>query len=424
MYFLGFIMSFFGFFLNNGFLRRGLYFMVVFALFSSGAAVLTIDGGYRYPLVFLFVVGVLFFGRRGIDFPRFNKIFLCWAVFGLFLILMMLWHGDEFKKPWRFLVYFMPVFVCYSIFLFRIYPGFWFDGIAIGAIVTACWSLYQVVFLDVSRAGWHVPLIQHGNIGLIMSMVSFLAILYFKDAGLSSVRVAIYFLGGAGGVMVSVLSGSKGGWVAFPILILGLWYGFYPYMNSKARRNFLLIIVSFSTLLVMVPQTGVVKRLSDMASEFSSVSNGGPYGPSVGQRLVMWPNALEMAFERPVLGWGHSGYANEIKKDVDSGGLDLARAFQHPHSDTINFFVKYGGILLMLNLAAIILPALFFGRQLPQKNCRIRAISCMGFLLPVMVFIFGLTDLFVASMAGGYLYYGWMSILIGFYVNEIRNENS
>ncbi|MDT9702132.1 O-antigen ligase family protein, partial [Streptomyces sp. P17] len=85
-----------------------------------------------------------------------------------------------------------------------------------------------------------------------------------------------------------------------------------------------------------LPQTGVQQRVDEAVSDISLYVSGGERDTSLGLRFELWRGAAQLIQERPLLGWGESGYRNAMEALGEQGVISpMAAEFGHAHNEFI-----------------------------------------------------------------------------------------
>jgi O-antigen ligase len=302
-------------------------------------------------------------------------------------------------------------------------PGALWLGVAAGGVGGGVTALVQRYGLHMERALGYTNAIQFGDISLLFGLMALTAlILDWRHLSVAQ-RIALA-AGGILGLTGSLLSESRGGWLALPLAWLawfaGLWRG-------KGWRQGLRLLVGLTVLLTLVagllaglqlPE--VEQRVALARTQAAAYEQRGEADTSVGQRLAHWRVALIMGRERPVLGWG-SDYVAEKARLVAAGeGSPAILAFEHAHNEWLDMFARRGLIGVALLAAWFVLPILIFcpkRRRTVNESAPILAVRMTGLLLPVSYLGFGLTQVLFMHSSGHMVYlYGlviWAGALQG-----------
>ncbi len=223
------------------------------------------------------------------------------------------WVWRSYDAPMRFLVA-IPVFLCvYK----RNLPvmKFWQWSFPLLVITT----LIIMPFLP--KSGWalvpgrvstyFVDPLTFGHITLTFGLLSLFVVNQLKQENLLSNAIKILGLGV--GIYLSLMSGSRTGWVALPFVLI-LWW-----LSSFGTKNLLKNLVlgaSFSLLAAFAIyqlSTTVRERSSLAINEIShyTLNKENPYN-SVGARLSMAREGFYFFNMSPWMGWGDEGYKEHI----------------------------------------------------------------------------------------------------------------
>jgi len=171
-------------------------------------------------------------------------------------------------------------------------------GCALGAGGAGLLALWQVLGRHMHRAEGFTNAIQFGNLALLLGLFS---AVWAMQAPATHARWAGW-AGAALGLAASVTSGSRGGWVTLPVLLLlALWLGVGTATAARGRHALraVLATVAVCALLALVP--GVQQRAEKAADEYQRQEQRAD-DSSIGLRLAFWP----MAWPRPGWAWARA----------------------------------------------------------------------------------------------------------------------
>lgn len=393
-------------------------------LFVAGAVCLTLPSGYVYAPAIMLLLGFSLAVQVPDLPPADRRGFWLMAAFGLYSALMIWWHGDPHKGLAGYLSYLLVAPIAWVVLVLRPAPGLWFMGMATGAIMTGAWALWQKLGLGVERATGYIYVIQFGNIGLMLGVMSLLGLLYYRAHPRNMARDAWLLTGALAGAMVSVLSGTRGGWVGVPLLLWVLWRAFAPFLSVRARTMAVSLLLLGALAVLALPQTGVSQRIAQAHAEVQRHLAGESPGPSLGQRLQLWPLAGELIAQKPWLGWGQGGYDRERDRRMADGRLDLQKPFGHVHNDFLDVSVKRGLPAGLLLLGVLLMPLLVFRQGSGAGDPAVRALATAGVTLSVLALDFGLSDLMLESKSGRFVFMGWLPIIYALYRNQLAASQS
>lgn len=299
----------------------------------------------------------------------------------------------------------------------------WF-GIALGAIVVGLSALYEFLSTDnFRRADGGTSAITFGNTALLMGIISAVGAPYFRKFGnlYLIIPVAALLLG----LLASLLSGSRGGWVALPALILLLlWHLRRVGYGPAALITAVVLTVAIVSALAL-PQTGVTDRIEVAVMNFNQyVEDPVEHGDtSVGIRLELWRAAWNMFLEQPVFGGGIGKSFNAFLQD------EVALGNYHP--DVVvqtmphNVFLDTLALQGLVGIAGLIgiwgaLGAVFV-KAARERETELRMLGTAGLAVLVSYCLFGLTDS-VMGYGPPLVFFSLYSALIVYLIVEARQK--
>ena len=291
-------------------------------------------------------------------------------------------------------------------------------GVWVGACGSGLLALYQTSVQALPRATGFTNAIQYGDLSLVLGLMCAVLLLVDWARWRSWQRLgwaAAMLLGCVG----SLLSGSRGGWLALGVVlpvctVLLARRGQWPMLLRGGA-----LVLAMLAALVLLKGAEVEQRLDEAHNEAQVYQHQGNANTSIGHRLAHWRLAWQMGLERPLLGWGRSGYAQEKARRVAAGQAPASvLMFEHAHNEAVDLFAKRG----LLGVAVL---ALFYGVPLwlfwPRRqrifdsagtlDREALGLCLVGILLPLSYFGFGLTQVFLAHNSGN-VFYLFMCLLL------------
>ncbi|RMX18469.1 O-antigen ligase domain-containing protein [Vandammella animalimorsus] len=296
-------------------------------------------------------------------------------------------------------------------------------GLLAGCLGAGGIALWQVYGLGMARAAGHTNAIQFGNLALLLAVLAGIVLACHYQRLRPGMRLGLVLaIGAAFGA--SVLSLTRGGWLALLLLPLLAWPllrrpGRQPTRVGRparlARPWVALLLVLLIPLAASLPQ--VVQRLQLMGSEVAAYQTQGNASTSIGHRLEHWRLAWHMGRQKPWLGWGDAGYKQEKLRLTQAGQFDINTTyFDHAHNEVLDVFSKRGllGVALLLAFYGVPL-ALFWPSRRRQAALQTTAapawlqaqwwaLRLMGSAIALMYIGFGWTQVFFAHNSGTMFY--------------------
>jgi O-antigen ligase len=220
-------------------------------------------------------------------------------------------------------------------------------------------------------------------------------------------------------VVASLLTGSRGGWLALPLLIL------LPLcVRGLLPRRLALALPLLACLLAgaawSIPQTGVRDRVAIGLSDTRLILAGNPAATSLSVRLELWKAGAMLVRERPWTGQDTPSYKRRMREWVAQGKLTPALFAPpeppHMHNDVLEVLVTRGVTGLLAWCGILVAPACFFAGQLraaaPGSSRRAAALAGLAFVLAYAGF--GLTEVIFWSMKASLFYALMVFLLMGY----------
>ncbi|MCE9664985.1 O-antigen ligase family protein [Halomonas sp. M5N1S17] len=306
-----------------------------------------------------------------------------------------------------------PVLAAALLLALRVFspgPRLLWLAVSCGALGAGGIAIFERLVLGKSRASNGMNAIPFGNLSLLLGGLSLLGAVWCLRTG--TVRrpaiLALTLLAAMAGMLGSLLSGTRGGWLAAPLLLLLAYRAARDVLPARPLRLASAALVLLLLAVAMAPQSGVKDRVALAYSNLEQYWTGESRGTSVGLRLEMWRAGGMMFLEKPLLGWGEGQV--QAQRDVLVAEAGLHRGISRHdqlHSDMIDTAARRGLVGLALLLALYAVPLGLFWRRFhhPRVDPGIRLLAAAGIMVPVAFIDFGLTQSMLRDVRGlsGYL---------------------
>ncbi|MEH6625784.1 MAG: O-antigen ligase family protein [Motiliproteus sp.] len=377
--------------LSNRFTAEQLLLMVASAgLLLVNLLVLSVNRGIGYGAGLLLLSSVILLmislKRESKPLTGNDRIFvLSLIVFPAAVAISMALHGDwhwsSLDKPLRFLLV-VPVFLV--IRYFGLSRNFLFIGAIVGAIAAGSFGYYQkyIIGMDVAHGFTHK--IPFGDISLMLGMFSLAVIVPSKNWKAPKWLLVLAVVGFGFGLLGSLCSGTRGGWVALPLLFWLILSS--SVSNRKIRWGIFGAFVAI--LLLLYSSNSLVQGKVDRAvSTTQSYFSEGKIEGSAGSRFEMWRGAWTMFVENPWIGVGKENYRPEAER-MKAEGRFHTDIYDHPHNDMFNLLAELGiiGGLAMVLLYGLLIRFFAHWRHIDPQ------LACAGLLLTFGYIDFSLTQ--------------------------------
>lgn len=386
-----------------------LYVSLVICL--STASSLVVRSGYSYGPVLLLPVGLLLLTHRPPlslkreDFLLIGTLTLYFLAHALTTVL----HGfslHSLDKPSRFVLA-VPVLI--TLLAFSPRRAFLWSGLAAGAIAGGLRAAWE----ELSQTKGYMNPIQYGNISLLLGVLCLAGMGWAHRQRHAGRWLTLLLLGACMGLAGSFLSGSRGGWIALPLVLAVLYHGHRRLLSRRHLAGGLLIVALLSAAFYTIPETGVGSRVNQAIQEVRAYFGGGNAHTSVGLRLEMWRTSLLLIRERPLLGWGEKQYIDPMLDHIkDEAARHLAETTNHVHNEYLDAMVKRGLVGLTALLAVYLVPLRLFMRKISSNSHPEVSICAMaGTLLVLCCMTFGLSQTFLAHNSGVMVYSFYLVVI-------------
>lgn len=378
------------------------------AAFLFPALSVGVANGYSMAAIFLLVVALAatpqWWGKPVA--PR-----SVWWLVGAFLLMAAIWQIDGLRSDggWRSTdkpIKFVLVLPC-LFFLLRFPPrqAWLWAGIACGAIAAGLRGLYEIIWLHLPRAEGAINAIQFGDLSLLLGLMSIVGLMMWRPPQRKGAWAVLLAVGAALGLLGSLLSQARGGWLALVLLVPVMVLVKSRFLDRRLLLISGLIAMLLGTALIAVAARQLGERLDRARQEVEVYETTGNAESSVGQRLAHWKAAWSMGLEKPLNGWSQQGYEEEKKRMVAAGLVHpYVLQFSHAHNEFLDVFAKRGLVGLAALLVLYFTPLLVFwpkkGHAATASSTAIVPLQLIGALIPVGYIGFGLTQGFLGHNSG------------------------
>ncbi len=232
-----------------------------------------------------------------------------------------------------------------------------------------------------------IDLITFGNTALMLGVLAALSIGWLGPE--PTWRRALKLAALLAGICASVLSGSRGGWLALPLFLA---IGLLGAAQRGARRRLAWAGAGALALAALaswrLPE--IHQRLALVFSNLQAFRHGDP-DTSVGIRLQLWRVALHLWWQQPWFGLGPGGFKAAMAPMQQAGWLTpLAAQFGRGevHNEILDKTCTLGIPGLIAIVALYLVPAAIFARRLRSAAA---VPARMGLALTLGFLVFGLT---------------------------------
>lgn len=375
--------------------------------------------GYNIGTTFIFLLALVFLLK-----PKWGELnkedkllfwgFTLYAVAMFGFVYLDGWHTRELDRPSRFILV-LPVLLLLLKSAGR-EKWLWF-GAVIGAIGAFSLAVYERKVLGFGRAHGSEHPIMFGNTGMLLGLLSFVSAMYFL-ANKRYIWLALAVVGGLCGIAASVLSASRGGWVALPLIGFFLIWQSRFLLGKKLVWSVCVVSILLVGIAVALPQTGIKDRVGQAFNDISKYEEGVNKESSLGLRFEMWKAALMMFKESPLVGVGEYGSVAVKERLIGEGIVsEKVLTHSHAHNELINALGLTGIVGFAFLIAVYLIPLQLFLKKMRQypNNWNIRSFAMAGALVPMCYMDFGLSQVMFSHNIGVMMYtfpivYFWAAV--------------
>lgn len=322
---------------------------------------------------------------------------------GMFLLIFL---NDSnirhFDKPSRFLLVIFPLILLLNVSFHKKALLFSFFLGAGGAFFV---SLFDRFYLGLNRAGGDFNPIMFGGFSLMIATICLNFALYYYRVNnkMFLLSVSAFFAG----LLASILSVSKGGWLALPVVIGFLFWNYRKVLSKKFYVSSLVSFLVVITLILAVPSLGVKSRINGFISEVTMLLEGSRQESSVSHRTELWKSSFFMFKSSPIIGIGKSNQDAFKQSLVNQNTVHKSTLkFNQAHNEYFNELGLRGilGLFLLLNMYLV--PLGLFLRKIKKyaDNPNIKVFAIAGALVPICYMVFALSQAMFTHNSGVIMY--------------------
>lgn len=302
-------------------------------------------------------------------------------------------HGEdvsEFDLSTRYLAASLVLLFALK---YTISASWFFLLCALGALMAGVFGIYLTAFQDVHRAAAFDNPIHYGNGAMALGLLALSGMVWASKQTHRWLWSTILVLGFSGGIYASIVSGTRSGWVALPVIAL---VGMYAFRRPLIERKVLLalVVVTIISGLVVASQVDLVENRTTVAvDELLDYYGEGRKGTSVGLRLDMWKAGLEAFLRDPLIGSGPSGTEAVVSELIASDQIHPAvQNFRHLHNQYVEVMARHGMIGLTTYLLLMAVTLGLFLKKSHSEVLEVKALALGGAFFVTLHAVVNLTQ--------------------------------
>ena len=382
------------------------------------AASVSVDQQSKNFIKLLVVAGiaVTFFCRTELRRHPTERDWSAFAVFGFFYLSVLLSISLNPINPHTLHNAGVMAIGLTSLFIWNLFvvtrfrdDHFWW-GITLCATTAGVYSLFDLALhgVDARAGGSAGKAIMFGDIALISGLISVAAIHHFKTYAvylryLPHISVLM-------GIVASMLSGSRGGWVFIPIALVIMLIHQYvlkpdkPAVSPKKLLSTIAVVAGIGAIIVV--ETNFTQRMEEAYIEihdYVEEDSTAAGMTSLGQRFEMWRAAIIAFTESPYVGIGPGAFEAYLNKLAANGTINkaVARAIptetghkphSHAHNEYLNTLATRGLLGLGAVLAVFVVSFAKFFNLSRSSSARRSDFGLAGMLLVAGYMVFSISE--------------------------------
>src|SRR5690625_317089 len=153
--------------------------------------------------------------------------------------------------------------------------------------------------MHIERATGHTKAIQYCTLSMLLGQWCLAGLMCAHHPARPPLLWVLFFAVGALlGVTVSLLSGSRGGWVGLPLVLLVFHRSYSDIFHKKILLLIAFILIGGAAAIYLTPNLGVQARIHEAYSDIHAYWVQDKPETSIGQRFEMWKAAGQLIQER------------------------------------------------------------------------------------------------------------------------------
>ncbi|WP_188705138.1 O-antigen ligase family protein [Silvimonas iriomotensis] len=321
---------------------------------------------------------------------------------------------DVLDNPSRVLA--IPL-VCLVVLRYRPNPMLLWKGIPPGLLLALLIVAYQFFIDKDSRPGAWTFIIAFANMVATLGVVGF-----FRPGQTHRDHVAAW-LCPALAMLVLIMNGSRGAWLALVLTVVGSIYFRYQKFNLKVAVISLCSLALIGTAAWTLPNSPFKERLEQARHDIAEFHKGNT-DTSLGERLVIFQLATSAVRQHPLTGVG-SGQFGSLTDALPGCPADEKEicTLKHAHNDLLDAAATTGLPGLAAFLSLLLVPGFIFWRAWMRTCGRDEIAPYLGkagFGAVVASLICGFSQVTMAHQANIAFYASLIGLMLGLLAVRMR----
>jgi len=263
-------------------------------------------------------------------------------------------------------------------------------GIFLGSLACFMIAMYQVFLLEMPRAKGITGPIAFGGISITLGIMCISAVVFSQ----SNKFTIFMILGFIFGSIASILSGSRGAWLALlSCFVYFIWSNPIP---LSVRHRIIVSLIFVLTILACYQIPDIQLRVDYAIQSIDAYFNQNIVTTSSGLRLETWKAGLIVFSENPVFGIGEGNFTAAITNLANTGEIAplLPTLIAHIHNEYLSAAMHRGVFGLLSLLILFLFPLWVFKQGLLASNGTPKILLISGIMLILCSMTISLSDVF------------------------------
>ncbi|WP_164878405.1 O-antigen ligase family protein [Pollutimonas thiosulfatoxidans] len=236
---------------------------------------------------------------------------------------------------------------------------------------------------------------------------------------MNNLKFAMLLCGFLCGIFASFVSGTRGGWLAVPLVLVLFCTSLLPKMAVRQKITGVLIVLVGLGGTFGVLRDDLYARYDTTVTELQQYVEGDRSATSIGLRLEAWSVAAAHIAQRPILGWGHEEYINSVEALTQEGEIGRSvGGLSNTHNNYLEVWLHQGVFGLAMLIALYSLPFFYFCKRLGSDRRNVMALAISGASVVASFAVFSLTQVILGRNNGVIFYLLSVALLWGCMRNE------
>jgi O-antigen ligase len=253
-----------------------------------------------------------------------------------------------------------------------------------------------------------------------MAFMSVPALDYFKNKPKACLVLPVAAL--ILGMLASILSGTRGAWIAIPALSVILFYYLLQAIGFIPRVICLVIVIGALMAAYFIPGAHLANRVNAFFKDIGNYCAGDLSYSSVGTRIEGWQVAWNIFRDHPVIGAGPGNYKPLMDRMIADGKqYNSAARHKQPHGAFPSTLADTG-LLGLLSLIGVFFTPLWAALRFIRHRNPLRSLGYAMMILVVGFIHFGLTETIFSRNINLVFYIVLSSVIMAVAANELEER--